>query len=143
MILATLALVVAGPSGPALEAEKSDEYRAEYRQAFNAERQRLKRCIRRARAAALTAHALDLGSTIYSIESGRGREVGLAALLGGKIEHVVAMKAASIAVIEWSTARSIRRGNYKAACQGQKISAVITGLVVVSNGLQLTGAVKF
>lgn len=95
------------------------------------------RCVRNWRRAYYAAQALDIGTTVVGIESGRGREANpVYKLIFGKDVkswHVLALKGATIGLSEWATGKVLRAGDYAGACTSYKLSAGLIGGVALLN----------
>ncbi len=96
-----------------------------------------RRCIRTWRTAWYAAQALDLGTTVAGIESGKAREGNpvYRLMFGKRVKswQIAAVKAVSIGATEWSMARASRRGEYGSVCGGYKLGAGLIGGVALLN----------
>lgn len=92
------------------------------------------RCVRNWRRAYYAAQALDIGTTVVGIESGRGREANpvYKLIFGADVKswHVLAMKGLTIGANEWHMSRS---ADFDGACRTYKISAGVIGGVALLN----------
>ena len=96
-----------------------------------------RRCLRRWGRAYYAAQALDIGTTVAAIESGRGREANPVYKLafGKKVTtmEVLAFKAVSMGATKWSLSRLRRDGDFYGACKSYKISGGLIGGVALLN----------
>lgn len=94
-------------------------------------------CVRRWRTINYIAQAADVASTVAAIETGKGAEGNplYKAVFGKKVTslEVLAFKAVSIGITEWSLRPVYRAGDYAGVCTNYKISAGVIGGVALFN----------
>lgn len=94
-------------------------------------------CVRNWRRVYYAAQAADIASTIYAIESGKGREGGplYRALFGKNVKsyEVLGLKAVMLGAFEFDIHRMTRVGDYRTPCQAYKIGGIFTGGLAMVN----------
>jgi len=96
-----------------------------------------RQCVHTWRAINYAMNAADVATTIYAIEKRGAVESNplVKAIFGSKpkLHEALAVKAVSMGLVEIPIRSMIRAGNYRGACQGYRLGAIVTGGVVGLN----------